>query len=82
MSGVRRHENPGKRERQARKRHRRARYWDSSMGAEAAPLKVGPVHCRRIARDYLAVADSRKSGGERALESARRSLPTLPSNEE
>lgn len=83
-------DNAGKREREARKRHRRAwvvvrenlishanhayflRY---PPGAGAVPLKLGRRHYRRWTRSRLTVADSRKTGGERALESARRSLP-------
>jgi len=83
--------NPGKREREARKRHRRAWVVESGNvtlvmnhsyftryppGAEAVPLKLGRKHFRRWTRNRLAVADSRKAGGERALESVRRSLPT------
>lgn len=75
MSSERRHRNPGKREREARKRHRRALIWCSIWGAEAEPLKRGSRHFRRGYRHVMAVADSRKTGGERALESARRSLP-------
>lgn len=80
MSLDRRTTNPGKRERQARKRRRRALIWDSRWGAEAAPLKVGHVHSLRWARRSLAVVDSRKSEGKRALESARRSSPSPPFN--
>jgi hypothetical protein len=65
----------GKREREAGKRHRRARIWLGQWGAEAAPLKLGRKHMSRLSK-HLFVADSRKTGGERALVSARRSLPT------
>lgn len=58
MSLDRRTTNPGKREREARKRRRRARVWCSSMGAEAAPLKLGRKHFRGWVRRSLAVADS------------------------
>jgi len=75
MSLDRRTTNPGKREREAGKRHRRARIWTSGMGAEAAPLKLGSRHFQRWVKRSLAVADSRKAGGQRALESARRSAP-------
>jgi hypothetical protein len=76
MSRMRRHENPGRRERLARKRHRRAHIWRGQWGAEAVPLKVGRVHSWRMMIRVLAVADRRNAGGERALESARRSLPS------
>jgi len=93
MSLERRANNPGKREREARKRHRRA--WMTVEGnvtmvcnhryflnypprAEAVPLKLGRKHYRRWTKGRLAVADSRKAGEERALESARRSLPKPP----
>jgi hypothetical protein len=64
MSSQRRHANPGKRERQARKRHRRALYWE---GAAAVPLKVGSKRSRRIWRNFMAVADRRKAPGGEAL---------------
>ena len=58
---ARRHDNPGKREREAGKRHRRARIWSSSMGADTAPLKLGSEHLRRWCRRCtLAVADAEK----------------------
>ena len=58
---LRRTTNPGKREREARKRHRRARYWSSRlMGAEAAPLKLGRRKADRWLLGILVVADSRK----------------------
>ena len=73
MSLERRADNPGKREREAGKRHRRA--WvvvkgnvtivaDHSFfttyppGAEAVPLKLGRKHFRRWTRRRQAVADS------------------------
>jgi len=56
---MRRHSNPGKREREGRKRHRRAHIWCSDMGAEAAPLKLGHKHFQRwMRRDILSVADA------------------------
>ena len=64
MSSIRRHANPGRREREARKRHRRARVWfyDHNVGAMVGPLKLGRKHhLRRMVR-ILAVADSRNSG--------------------
>ena len=91
MGLERRANNPGRREREARKRHRRAwvvkkgnvtlvanhSYFTTyPPGAEAVPLKLGRKHFGRWTRNRLAVADSRKAGGERALESARRILPT------
>jgi len=60
MSSERRHRNPGKRERTARKRHRRARY---STGAMSGWLKVGSKHFRRELRRALAVADVEKPEG-------------------
>lgn len=62
MSYSRRTANPGKREREARKRHRRARYCD---GSHDGWLKLGRKHLRRRLRAHLAVADSRnaKRGG-------------------
>lgn len=65
----------GKREREARKRHRRALCWSGSMGSGGTPLKLGRVHFRRWIKPIM--ADSRKTRGERALESARRSPPNL-----
>ena len=52
----------GKRERQARKRHRRALYWNGSWGAGVDPLKVGRKHMSRcFNRSYSqAVAESEK----------------------
>ena len=72
MSIERRTTNPGRREREARKRNRRALYWSSSWGAEAEPLKLGRKHADRHFKIILAVADSRNAGRQRALESARR----------
>ena len=77
MSLERTANNPGRREREARKRHRRAwvvergnvtmvanhSYFQSyPPGAEAVPLKLGRKHYRRWTKDRLAVADSRKTG--------------------
>jgi len=77
MSLERLANNPGRREREARKRHRRAwvvergnftmvcnhSYFQSyPLGAEAVPLKLGRKHYRRWTKDRLAVADSRKAG--------------------
>ena len=59
---ARRSYNPGKREREARKRHRRARVWSSNMGADAEPLKLGRKHIRCwIRHQSLAVADAEKT---------------------
>jgi len=85
----RRNQRQGKREREAGKRSKRVwfvkkgnvefhahfRYFLCYPEAEAVPLKLGRKHARRLLRRSLMVADSRKSGGERALESAGRSLP-------
>ena len=77
MSLERIADNPGRREREARKRHRRAwvvkrknvtivanhSYFQSyPLGTEAVPLKLGRKHFRRWTRDRLAVADNRKTG--------------------
>jgi len=62
MSLDRRTTNPGKREREARKRHRRAIAWSSDMGAVAVPLNLGHKHMRRWVKRSLAVANSRKAG--------------------
>jgi hypothetical protein len=62
MSYCRRTDNPGKREREARKRHRRAVCWFYKDGAEVGPLKLGRKHLRRRLRADLAVADSRNAG--------------------
>ena len=67
---MKRLNNAGKREREARKRHRRARVWEAGMGAEAEPLKLGRKHMRRwwsgyfrsLRREVHAVADGEKSG--------------------
>lgn len=60
---MKRHDNAGKREREARKRHRRARVWVASMGAEVAPLKLGRKHYQRWLRQFaLSVADAEKPG--------------------
>ncbi len=58
MSLSRRTDNPGKREREARKRPRRARCWSQEAGAEAVPLKLGRKHLQRWLKRSLAVADS------------------------
>lgn len=52
----------GLRERQAGKRHRRARVWCSSMGAGVSPLKVGHKHFSRWSRlmNRLVVAEFEK----------------------
>jgi hypothetical protein len=56
MSNNRRN-NPGRRERAAGKRHRRARI---SSGATVGWLKVGSRHSSRCMRRILAVADAEK----------------------
>lgn len=70
MKGSQRYRNPGKRERQAGKRHRRARVFSNweDVGALHGGLKVGPKHLRRhLSRAFgfhsaLAVADAENSG--------------------
>lgn len=59
---ARRSGNPGRQEREAGKRHRRARVWSSDMGAGIAPLKLGRKHLNRYFRrkNALAVAESEK----------------------
>lgn len=42
--------DPGRREREARKRHRRASLWCVEWGAEAGSLKLGREHYRRWVR--------------------------------
>ena len=67
MSRARRHENPGKREREAGKRHRRALVgYYGPEGSVAVPLKLGKRHLRRWSgrgeffRKAMAVAESEK----------------------
>ena len=57
MSLDRRTTNEGRRERQARKRRKRARIWYSCMGSGSKTLKVGRKHMRRWAKRSLAVDD-------------------------
>ena len=64
MSYIRRTANPGKREREARKRHRRAVLWYTRDGAVVGPLKLGRKHLLRRMKADLAVADSRNARGE------------------
>lgn len=56
----------GMRERQARKRHRRAHFWYSGMGAGVDPLKVGRKHfkriCMRVHRQAVAEFEKRTNG--------------------
>jgi hypothetical protein len=68
MSSERRHANPGKKERQARKRHRRGSVWVSTWGSGTAPLKAGRKHMSRIDRKlFMAVANVEKSGAGDSL---------------
>lgn len=61
MSFERRTMNPGKREREARKRHRRGSCWRSAWSADVAPLKLGRKHAGRwMRKTHLAVADIEK----------------------
>ena len=59
---ARRNGNPGRQEREAGKRHRRARIWNSDMGAESEPLKLGRKHLSRYYRhrNFMAVAEREK----------------------
>lgn len=53
----------GKRERQARKRHRRGRVFCSNIMPAGAPLlKAGREHTRRIWNKSFAVAEPEKAG--------------------
>ena len=74
---LRRSTNPGKHERAARKRHRRASLWCGKWGAAAEPLRLGREHYRRLAaRDFKAVADAEKPGAADRYESARETALT------
>ena len=55
---------PGKRERDARKRHRRGLVWSSNMPAVSGPLKLGSKHLRRHLHAFLSVADTRNNRGK------------------
>ena len=44
----------GKRERLARKRHKRTRVWSSDMGSDSEPSKVGLKHDLRRMRKFFA----------------------------
>lgn len=59
---ARRNGNPGRQEREAGKRHRRARIWSSDMGAGVAPLKLGRKHLSRYyrRRNVMAVVEREK----------------------
>ena len=59
---MKRHDNAGKREREARKLHRRAVvvFWPN--GTEAVRLKLGRKHMQRFWRRFHAVADAEKPG--------------------
>ena len=67
---MKRRNNAGKREREARKRRRRAHVWTPDTGAEAAPLKLGRKHMQRwlrgqfhaLRRGFHAVADAETPG--------------------
>lgn len=69
MSSERRHANPGKRERAARKRHRRSEVSSYYDGSVAGPYKLGRKHLgrwfkassERWIRETLAVAESEKT---------------------
>ena len=60
MSYMRRNRNLGKRERAARKRHRRGQMCGPST--QGKWLKLGRKHSYRKLYKHLAVVDSRKSG--------------------
>ena len=67
---MKRHDNAGKREREARKRHRRAVVVTWPDGTEAVRLKLGRKHMQRwwrrhvraLSRGFHAVADAEKPG--------------------
>ena len=83
MSARRRSQNPGRRERQAGKRHRRGLVWQMGQAAVQGPLKVGHRHLGRILSRHLsdanalAVADAENSenGPEEPL---RQDVSVLP----
>ena len=50
----------GKREREARKRHRRGTYWSSGMPAGSNPLKLGHKHLKRIMWTFMADLETRR----------------------
>ena len=52
----------GKRERAARKRHFRARYWSTALPSTVGWLKLGRKHFRRMC--HLEVADSETRGDQ------------------
>lgn len=54
--------NPGKRERLAGKRHKRATIWSSNWPSGSEPLKVGSKHFRRWIRGSLSVAEDENLG--------------------
>lgn len=61
---MRRRFNPGKREREARKRRRacpgKMLVWASNWGAESVPLRLGPKHRRRTFSPIRTVSEDRK----------------------
>lgn len=59
---MNRRNNAGKREREARKRHRRAVVVTWPDGTEAVRLKLGRKHMQRWWRRFHAVADAEKPG--------------------
>lgn len=63
--------NPGKREREAGKRHRRACVWTTDMGAATKPLKLGRKHSMRHMRRWLGVADSRNAASPNGVAELR-----------
>jgi hypothetical protein len=54
--------NPGRRERLAGKRHRRAIVWSNAWPSGSAPLKVGSRHFGRCMRERLSVAENENLG--------------------
>ena len=50
----------GKREREARKRHRRALCWSSDWGAGSKSLKLGHKHIRKLRQVLVADPEKQK----------------------
>ena len=59
----------GKREREARKRHRRGLYWSNSMPSGSKPLKLGHKHARRFFRCLWQIPESLGEAGRNELAS-------------
>jgi len=66
---------PGKREREARKCHRRAHEWNSQMGAVSVPLKVGHEHSRRLLHAFICGGQRRNELAKGVEENGRQHQP-------